>query len=321
MLMNSSKMMMLTIMTLSTLMSYSSSSFLMSWMSMEINLIMFLPLTSKSKKMKDQSMKFFIIQNLSSTILLLAMILNLKIETPINFEKLMMISLMMKMGLIPFHLWMFSFMEKLNWMNCFMMNTIQKLTPMLITSQMISFKETILPMILSLIFAPIIMLKMNSMKKILTCSSIYNSPWMISSIFLSKNLFIMFFLIYSMLNYCLMKKLETQNMMFLNQINEKNSLTKMNLIVNMISISGMPPTLGFFPKWMILIKMNEISIFISSAMMISAFISTFIYLKLSSSIMMNQTTKKKFMKTKKMMEIELIVNTIGMFNFMMFKPN
>nr|YP_010381735.1 NADH dehydrogenase subunit 2 [Symplanella unipuncta]UDL72123.1 NADH dehydrogenase subunit 2 [Symplanella unipuncta] len=321
MMLNSTKTMMLLLTLLSTMMTYSSTSFLMSWMSMEINLIAFLPLASKSKKMKDQLMKYFIIQNLSSSMMLMSMILNFKIEAPINFEKLLLISLMMKMGLIPFHLWIFSFMEKLTWMNCFLMNTIQKLSPTLIMPQMINFKEIIFPMSMSLMIAPTIMMKLNSMKKILTCSSIYNSQWMISSIYLSKNMFIMFSLIYSLLNFSLMKKLKSQNMMFLNQINEKTTMTKLNLLINLISMSGMPPTLGFFPKWMILIKMNEISILISLMMLISSIISTFIYLKMNSSMMLNQTMKKKFFKMKKIMEIELIMNTTGMFSFIMFKPN
>nr|YP_010381683.1 NADH dehydrogenase subunit 2 [Pseudosymplanella nigrifasciata]UDL72058.1 NADH dehydrogenase subunit 2 [Pseudosymplanella nigrifasciata] len=321
MLMNSSMMMFLMMMTTSTLMVYSSSSFSMSWMSMEMNMIMFLPMITKSKKMKDQSMKYFIIQNLSSSILLLSMIMNLKIETPINFEKLMMISLMMKMGMIPFHLWLISFMEKLSWMNCFFMNSIQKISPILIIPQMINFKYTLMPMIFSLLIAPIAMLKLNSLKKIMAYSSIYNSPWMISSIFLSKKLFIMFFIIYSLMNFTFMKKMENQNSLFLNQITEKNSLNKLNFVINMISISGMPPTLGFMPKWMILIKMNEVSFMISIAMLFSSFISTFIYLKVVSSMLMNQTTKKKFFKMKKMYELEITINILGLLNFIMLKPS
>nr|YP_010381696.1 NADH dehydrogenase subunit 2 [Augilina triaina]UDL72071.1 NADH dehydrogenase subunit 2 [Augilina triaina] len=321
MLMNSTKMMFLMILTTSTIMVYSSSSFLMTWMSMEINLISFLPIVTKSKKLKDQSMKYFIIQSLSSLTMLLSVIMNLKIKTPINFENLLMMSLMMKMGLIPFHLWIISFMEKLSWTNCFLMNTIQKMTPTLIIPQMINFKITLMPMILSLLVAPIMMLKTNSMKKIISYSSIYNSPWMIYSMFISKKFFLMFFSIYMILNFMLMSKLKFYNIMFLNQITEKNLLTKMNLSINLISMSGMPPMLGFFPKWMILNKMNELSYFISMSMLVSTFISTFIYIKILSSSMMNQTTKKKFFKTKNLNELEIMINFTGLTYFLMLKPN
>nr|YP_010381592.1 NADH dehydrogenase subunit 2 [Neosymplana vittatum]UDL71967.1 NADH dehydrogenase subunit 2 [Neosymplana vittatum] len=321
MLMNSTKLMFMMIIITSVIMVYSSSSFFMSWMSMEMNLIAFLPVITKSKKMKDQSMKYFIIQNISSSTLLLSVILNLKFETPINFEKFIIISLMMKMGMMPFHLWMINLMEKLSWMNCFLMNSIQKMSPMLIIPQMINFKLFLLPMTISLLFAPIAMMKMNSMKKLIGYSSIYNSPWMIVSIYISKKLFVLFFFIYSTLNLLLMKKMKMNNMMFLNQMTEKSTMTKMNLMINFISISGMPPTMGFFPKWMILMKLNEISWIISMMMLFSSFISTFIYMKMISSIMMNQTTKKKFFKMKKINELEILINIMGMANFLMFKPN
>nr|YP_010381644.1 NADH dehydrogenase subunit 2 [Symplana lii]UDL72019.1 NADH dehydrogenase subunit 2 [Symplana lii] len=321
MLMNSSKLMFLTFMILSTMMVYSSSNFLMSWMSMEINLISFLPLITKSKKMKDQPMKYFIIQSLSSSMMLLSMVMKLKIETPINFEIFMMISLMMKMGLIPFHLWILSFMEKMTWNNCLIMNTLQKMSPTLMIVQMISFKMIIIPMIMSLLIAPIAMIKMNSIKKIIAYSSIYNSPWMISSLYISKSLFLIFFSIYLILNFMMMMKLKTQNIMFVNQITEKNLLTKTNLMINLFSISGMPPMLGFFPKWMILNKINEISVSMSMSMLFSTLVSTFIYLKMISLILLNQTTKKKFLKTKNFNEMEILINMTGLTWFLMFKPN
>nr|YP_010381631.1 NADH dehydrogenase subunit 2 [Symplana brevistrata]UDL72006.1 NADH dehydrogenase subunit 2 [Symplana brevistrata] len=321
MLMNSSKLLFLSILINSTFMVYSSSNFLMTWMSMEINLISFLPLITKSKKMKDQPMKYFIIQSLSSSMMLLSMIMKFKIETPINFEMFMMISLMMKMGMIPFHLWMLSFMEKLSWMNCFIMNTLQKLSPILVTSQIISFKMLILPMTLSLMIAPISMMSINSIKKIIGYSSIYNSPWMISSMYVSKSLFFVFFLIYSSLNFMMMKKFKNQNIMFMNQITEKNLLTKLNLMTNLFSINGIPPMLGFFPKWMILNKINEISVTISISMMISTIISTFIYLKLVSFLLLNQTTKKKFTKTLMFNEMEMLINILGTILLFIFKPN
>nr|YP_010381709.1 NADH dehydrogenase subunit 2 [Augilina tetraina]UDL72084.1 NADH dehydrogenase subunit 2 [Augilina tetraina] len=321
MLMNSTKMMFLMILITTTIMVYSSSSFMMTWMSMEINMISFLPIITKTKKMKDQSMKYFIIQSLSSLTMLLSMIMNLKIKTPINFENLLMLSLMMKMGMIPFHMWIISLMEKLTWMNCLMMNTIQKLTPTLIIPQMINLKLTLMPMMLSLLFAPIMMLKTNSMKKIISYSSIYNSPWMVYSMFISKKMFLMSFSIYMFLNLMLMKKMKSYNIMFLNQITEKNLLTKLNLTINMISMSGMPPMLGFFPKWMILNKMNDLSYLISMTMMISTIISTFIYMKILSSTLMNQTTKKKFFKKKDFNELEIMINFTGLTYFLMLKPN
>nr|YP_010235808.1 NADH dehydrogenase subunit 2 [Youtuus strigatus]QTD82426.1 NADH dehydrogenase subunit 2 [Youtuus strigatus] len=321
MLMNSTKTMFLMIMIISTTMMLSSSNILFSWMSMEINLIVFLPLISKSKKMKDQIMKYFIIQSLSSSILLLSIILKFKVEPPMNFELMTMTSLMMKTGMIPFHFWLPTMMEKLSWENCMIMNTWQKISPTIMFCQMIKFNMLIIPMIISLMMGTISMMKNSSMKKILAFSSIYNSPWMILSMLISKSMFLLFFTSYSMINIMLMNKLKKNNMIYMNQMNKKNSIMKFSIMINLISMSGMPPMLGFFPKWMILTKINEMSIMMSIFMILSSMISTFIYLKMISPMFLLQMTKKKMNKSKKSNQMELTINFLGTMMFMILKPN
>nr|YP_010235821.1 NADH dehydrogenase subunit 2 [Youtuus erythrus]QTD82439.1 NADH dehydrogenase subunit 2 [Youtuus erythrus] len=321
MFLNSSNLMFFSTMVLSTTMMLSSSNLLFSWMTMEINLIVFLPLISKSKKMKDQVMKYFIIQSMSSSILLLSIILKFKIEPPFNFELLSMTSLMMKTGMIPFHFWLPTLMEKLTWENCMIMNTWQKISPTIMICQMIKFNMLILPMIISLMMGTIMMMKNSSMKKIMAFSSIYNAPWMISSMYISKSMFMMFFLSYSIINMMLMNKLKKNNMIYLNQVNKKSSMMKFNMMINLISMSGMPPTMGFFPKWMILMKINEMSILMSVSMIISSMMSTFVYLKLISPMYLLQMTKKKFYKSKKFYEMEFSINSLSTMMFILLKPN
>nr|YP_010381670.1 NADH dehydrogenase subunit 2 [Augilodes binghami]UDL72045.1 NADH dehydrogenase subunit 2 [Augilodes binghami] len=321
MLMNSSKMIFISIMVTSTMMMFSSSMFLFSWMSMEINLIVIMPLICKSKKMKDQSMKYFIIQSLSSSMLLISMILNFLIESPVNFEKLTLISLMMKTGMLPFDKWVPMILQKLNWNMCFIMNTWQKISPTIVFCQVINFKTLILPLSLSLIFAPISLMKLLSMKKILAYSSIYNYPWMILSIYLSKSMFLLFFSIYSMMNFILMKKMKNLNINFMNQVLNKNLLFKFSILINLLSMSGLPPMMGFFPKWMILNMTMNISLMLTIMMIFSSLISTFIYMKIASSILMNQSTKKKFFKTKFLNDKDLLLNSLGSLMFFILKPN
>nr|UDL72097.1 NADH dehydrogenase subunit 2 [Peltonotellus sp.] len=321
MLLKSSKMMFLSMIFISTIMMLSSNNLMFSWMSMEINLISFLPIIIYSKKTKDQPMKYFIIQSLSSSMMLMSILLNSKTETPINLSIMMMVSMLMKMGMIPFHLWLPSMMKSLTWENCFLFTTWQKISPTILISQMFSMKEMILPMIFSLLFSPISMMKTTSTKKIMGFSSINNSPWMISSMILSKNIFMMFITVYTTINFMIMNNFMKSNIMFINQINEKDKNMKLSMIINFISISGMPPMMGFFPKWMILQKMIELSKLISMMMIISSFLTTMIYMKMIMTLMSSMTLKKKNFKKKSNKNMDISLNMLGMSVFLMMNPN
>nr|YP_010235782.1 NADH dehydrogenase subunit 2 [Bambusicaliscelis flavus]QTD82400.1 NADH dehydrogenase subunit 2 [Bambusicaliscelis flavus] len=321
MLMNSSKMIFMKMMVISTIMMMSSMNLMFSWISMELNLISFIPILTKSKKMKDQSMKYFIIQSLSSSMLLIAMMINSKIESPINLSIMITASMLMKMGLMPFHLWLPSIMQSMSWKKCMIMNTWQKISPTILICQLISIKEMILPMMISLIFSPISMFKTLSTKKIMAFSSISNTPWMMMSMMISKNMFFMFFMIYSMINMMLMNNFKKLNINFINQMMEKNKTMKINLMVNFLSMSGFPPTIGFLMKWMILQKMMELSKFMSMMMILSSLISSFIYMKMTISIFLMMNFKKKNTKSKNFSSNDIPMNMMMILTFMFLKPN
>uniref|UniRef100_UPI0030FE75F0 NADH dehydrogenase subunit 2 n=1 Tax=Salurnis marginella TaxID=1453305 RepID=UPI0030FE75F0 len=300
--MNFTKYMMIMIIILTSMMAISSNIFMMSWMSMEINMIAFLPLMSKSMKMKDQLMKYFIIQSLASSMLLISMLINSSNETPVSSSIMLLSSLMMKMGLMPMHIWMPMIMNSMSWENCIIMTTIQKIIPITLTTQLSSMKMMYMPMIISLIMAPINAITHLSMKKIMSFSSISNTPWMINSLMNSKMQFSMFMMIYTTITMMMMTKLKKMNIMFINQTNELTKTQKTSMLIMIMSMSGMPPTTGFLPKWLILQTTVSISMSMSMSMIVSSIVSTFIYMKMMNiNFMMNntmkKTKKKKFFKT------------------------
>nr|YP_010381657.1 NADH dehydrogenase subunit 2 [Cylindratus longicephalus]UDL72032.1 NADH dehydrogenase subunit 2 [Cylindratus longicephalus] len=318
---NSSKMIFLKMMIISTIMMMSSLNLMFSWISMEVNLISFIPIMTKSKKMKDQSMKYFIIQSMSSSMMLMAMLTNSKIESPINLSMLVMASMLMKMGFMPFHLWMPMIMQSMSWKKCMILTTWQKVSPTIMMCQIMTIKEIMIPLMISMIFSPISMLKTMSMKKIMAFSSISNSPWMVMSMLISKFYFILFFTIYSTINIITMNNFKKMNINFTNQMNEKKKNSKINMIVNFLSMSGFPPTIGFFLKWMILQKMMELSKSLSMIMVLSSLISSFIYLKMMISIFMTMNLKKKNFKSKNFTSLDTMINMLMILTFMFLKPN
>nr|QPN50763.1 NADH dehydrogenase subunit 2 [Lycorma delicatula] len=319
--MNLSKMMFIMTMTMSIMMTMSSNSMMFSWMSMEINLISFLPLLKKSNKMNEQSMKYLIIQSMSSSIMMTSMIINAIINCPINESILMMMSILMKMGMIPFHLWVPSIMQMMSWEMCMMMMTMQKMIPTIIATQMTSIKLMMMSMIMSMIMAPISGMKQTSLKKLMAYSSISNSPVMIFSLMISKQQFIFLLIMYTTINLTMMNTLKKNNINFLNQINNQTNLTKMSLMISSLSMSGMPPTLGFLMKWMIMKSTICMTPMIPLIMLISSILSTFMYL----NMMIPTMTKSNKLKMKKLMKkesiIPIILNLMGIPMMMIFKLN
>nr|QUL61650.1 NADH dehydrogenase subunit 2 [Orthopagus splendens] len=309
---NSSTMMFLFMIFTSMFMTISSNMILFTWMTMELNMIVFMPIMTKTKKMKDFSMKYLIIQSTSSSLMLMAILTNLMIECPINESIMLMTSMLMKLGMIPFHLWMPNLFQSSSWMICLMMSTIQKIIPTTITSQMIQTKLIFLPMMLSMMMAPIISINQTSLKKILAYSSISNTPMMLITMMVSKSHFIMFFITYSIINASIMSMLKKLNLNFLNQMNNKPKINKMMILINMLSISGMPPLLGFFPKWISIQMSMQMSMILTTSIISSSILSTFIYMNLMTPILMNSSTKISYMKTLKSEEILTIVNLTGM---------
>nr|QPN50815.1 NADH dehydrogenase subunit 2 [Lycorma delicatula]QPN50867.1 NADH dehydrogenase subunit 2 [Lycorma delicatula] len=319
--MNLSKMMFIMTMTMSIMMTMSSNSMMFSWMSMEINLISFLPLLKKSNKMNEQSMKYLIIQSMSSSIMMTSMIINAIINCPINESILMMMSILMKMGMIPFHLWVPSIMQMMSWEMCMMMMTMQKMIPTIIATQMTSIKLMMMSMIMSMIMAPISGMKQTSLKKLMAYSSISNSPVMIFSLMISKQQFIFLLIMYTTINLTMMNTFKKNNINFLNQINNQTNLTKMSLMISSLSMSGMPPTLGFLMKWMIMKSTICMMPMIPLIMLISSILSTFMYL----NMMIPTMTKSNKLKMKKLMKkesiIPIILNLMGIPMMMIFKLN
>nr|YP_010154777.1 NADH dehydrogenase subunit 2 [Gryllodes sigillatus]QQX28012.1 NADH dehydrogenase subunit 2 [Gryllodes sigillatus] len=256
---NSSKLLFLLMLILGTLISISSNSWPATWMGLEINLMSFIPLMSSKENMMstEAAMKYFIIQALASSMLLTLIILNMIIPTSDEtiMNSIISLTLLLKMGAAPFHMWFPSVMEGLSWLNCFLLMTWQKLAPFVILSYL-SVNQTIMLtiMILSIIIGSIGGLNQTSTRKIMAYSSINHIGWMLMGLMMSENIWLIYFSIYSILSATILLMLNNLSSQHSNQIPFSwNSPTGKFLIsINLLSLGGLPPFLGFLPKWLII---------------------------------------------------------------------
>nr|YP_009484718.1 NADH dehydrogenase subunit 2 [Junonia rhadama]ARR27704.1 NADH dehydrogenase subunit 2 [Junonia rhadama] len=302
---NSNKMFFLFIVFFSTLISISANSWLGCWIGLEINLLSFIPLMSNPNNLlnSEASLKYFLTQSIASINFLFSILLNLLLLKNFFMNNIMSIlidsSLLMKMGSIPFHFWFPNIMEGLSWFNCFILMTWQKISPMILLSYYMNLKFLFLIMIFNVLIGTISSFNQTSLRKLMAFSSINNLGWMLAALSISENLWMLYFLLYSLFIFIMCFLFYIINVFYINQLFNLNLnfSIKFSILINFLSLGGLPPFLGFFPKWMIINYLLYNNLFIISFIFtISSLIMLFIYIRIIYSSFMFYSIKLKWYK-------------------------
>nr|WES13247.1 NADH dehydrogenase subunit 2 [Fenusa (Kaliofenusa) sp. 2 GYN-2022b] len=310
------------IMVVSTLITINSSSWFNAWMGMEINLMSFIPLMmNKSKNKISNSMMIYFIIQASSSSMMLIMIIMMKMDFQLNNLSFIMIiiqfSLLMKLGAAPLHWWMPLIMMKLSWMNCFNLLTWQKIAPLFLLSCSNNSFLLYTMMMISTIMGSIMGLNQTSIKLILVYSSINHLGWMLMIMMLNSTTMMMYFIMYSLMTFMICLTMNNLNFNYMNQLlinNNTKIYTKIMLMTWFISLSGMPPFLGFLPKFIALTLMIKNNLFIESTIFImSTFVSLSFYMNPCMSMFINSKPENKWNKMNiKMYTMMFSIITVNM---------
>nr|ASY98247.1 NADH dehydrogenase subunit 2 [Sphodromantis viridis] len=290
---NSTKILFLSTLISGMLISLCANSWMGAWMGLEINLLSFIPLLSSNKNMfsTEASLKYFLIQAIASSTLLFLILLKTNIQEMFYLTKssswnnLMMLPLMMKIAASPFYWWLPSVMEGLSWMNCFILLSIQKIAPLMLISYMLTNNLFIQLIILSSAFIGAIGgLNQISLRKILSFSSINHIGWMLTTMIMGTNLWLMYFTIYTINIISIIAMTSMINLSYISQtFNSMNNqkIVKFTLFIAMLSLGGLPPFLGFFPKWIAIQFMTQNSmIFTPMILIMSSLLTLYYYMRM-----------------------------------------
>nr|YP_009918119.1 NADH dehydrogenase subunit 2 [Torleya nepalica]QLP89021.1 NADH dehydrogenase subunit 2 [Torleya nepalica] len=250
---------------LGTLISVSSNTWFGAWAGLEVNLLSFIPLISTKGMMSvEASLKYFLTQALAS-ILLFFSILFLLGYYKVNFIPLLTnlpifmlfnTALLIKLGAAPFHFWFPGVMEGINWSTSLILMTWQKLAPLVLISYTFYGGSLVyVSIILSSFIGAVGGLNQTSLRKIMAYSSINHLGWILSGMLLNNLYWFIYFLFYCFLSGSLIflfmnSQLSQFNHLFLTK--DSNFFNKIFLFGNFLSLGGLPPFLGFFPKWLII---------------------------------------------------------------------
>nr|UYB77575.1 NADH dehydrogenase subunit 2 [Philonthus lomatus] len=289
-----------------SLISISSMTWVGMWMGLEINLLSIIPLMNSNKNLfaSEASLKYFITQALASTTLLFSIILMMNVSSWIyspqsNLILMFNSALLTKMGAAPFHFWFPEIIEGLSWMNCLILLTWQKIAPMIIFMYNLNFPWFIVTIvILSMLVSGIMGFNQTSIRKILAYSSINHIAWMLASMFSMETIWLIYFLIYSIISINIILIFNLMNIFYLKQLfisMNNNTPMKFFFITNFLSLGGLPPFLGFMPKWMTIENLIENNFFLLTlTMVILTLLTLYFYVRLMFSTLTINMSEPNF---------------------------
>nr|QGR23981.1 NADH dehydrogenase subunit 2 [Drosophila buzzatii] len=329
---NSSKILFFTMMIIGTLITVTANSWLGAWMGLEINLLSFIPLMSDSNNLKstEASLKYFLTQALASTVLLFSVIL-LMLENSMNYEinssfisMITLSTLLLKSGTAPFHFWFPNLMDGLTWMNALLLMTWQKIAPLMLISYLNMKDILLISVILSVMIGAIGGLNQTSLRKLMAYSSINHLGWMLSALMLNESAWFIYFLFYSFLSSILIFMFNMFKLFHLNQLFvmfTQSKILKFILFMNFLSLGGLPPFLGFLPKWIVIQQLTFCSQYFQLLiLLLSTLITLFFYLRMCySAFMLNYYENNWNMSLQInnfLMNIYMIFSFISIFGLM-----
>lgn len=282
-----------------TILTISSYRWIGIWFGLEINLLSIIPLINNNKNLitNESAIKYFIIQVIASTLFLFSVII---INYKININPLINLAIMLKIGAAPLHFWFPPVIEGLRWNNAILIITWQKIAPIIIIRSLITFKIIFIFIISSIIIGGIIGINQTRIRKIMSYSSINHIGWILPAILINTTTWTIYFIIYSFIVISISITINKFNVSYIWQLNEIISSIKSSKFlfsINFFSIIGLPPFLGFMPKWILLNVIIENNIiFLALIILIITMITIFFYIRIIMPILILSSSKTNTIK-------------------------
>nr|YP_010535597.1 NADH dehydrogenase subunit 2 [Alectorobius mimon]UYB78444.1 NADH dehydrogenase subunit 2 [Alectorobius mimon]UYB78457.1 NADH dehydrogenase subunit 2 [Alectorobius mimon] len=281
----------------SIMMALSSSSLFFLWICLEINMMSFIPLMyTKNMITMNSIILYFLIQSTASSIFIF--MISTFFYNKIITEYLMTfitLTMLIKVGAAPFHIWFPQISEGLTFNSLSILLTIQKIIPLYIMS-IFKTNMIMISVIMSAFIGSFGGFNQFSLRKILAFSSISHLSWILTLLLINSNFWLIYLSIYSLIIFTMIYIINQIKMNMFNFSKKINPELNLTLIMMLLTLGGMPPTIGFFMKWMALnIIFNQIMM-VTIPLIMSSLINTFFYLRLSYPSMLKNIISYKWEK-------------------------
>nr|WJJ69840.1 NADH dehydrogenase subunit 2 [Austromenopon atrofulvum] len=261
------------------------------WMSLEIFNLVFIPWLASGVGLQSKTRVFlyFVVQVISSISFLTGSVI------PEMGSSIILISLsvMIKLGSFPFHMWMFWIVESMPWSKFSAMMTVSKIGPLALLSVM-DIPSLLSKVVLGGVGLPVSAMFSSSLRMIITASSVYHTSWIIISWSFSSSCSVGYFLWYSSIIILLCKSLDPKGTM--KDLLLSDPFSKLVIGLMVITVAGFPPFLGWLPKLIVVKSLIDLDMWVESLiLLVFSVLPFFFYLKmvvlcmLSTSIVVPRT--------------------------------
>nr|ATD83162.1 NADH dehydrogenase subunit 2 [Campephilus pollens] len=314
------KLITLTSLILGTTITITSNHWAMAWTGLEINTIAIIPMISKSHHPRaiEATIKYFLIQAAASASILFSSMINAWTSGQWDITQLtnttscllLTTAIAMKLGLTPFHFWFPEVLQGSSLTTALLLSTVMKFPPvaiLLLTSNSLNPPLLTTMAIMSTALGGWMGLNQTQIRKILAFSSISHLGWMTAVIIYAPKLTLLTFLLYTLLTSTIFLSFNTSNTTKLSTLMSswtKSPMLNTALMLTLLSLAGLPPFIGFLPKWLIIQELTKQEM-TPTALTIAllSLLSLFFYLRLtyftSITLPPNSTNQTKHWYTNK----------------------
>nr|QIT07194.1 NADH dehydrogenase subunit II [Cinnyris ludovicensis]QXO33580.1 NADH dehydrogenase subunit 2 [Cinnyris ludovicensis] len=283
---------------LGTTITTTSNHWVLAWTGLEINTLAILPLISKSHHPRaiEAATKYFLTQAAASTLVLFSSMTNAWYTGQWDITQLthptscliLTSAISMKLGLVPFHFWFPEVLQGSPLTTGLLLSTVMKLPPLTLfylTSPSLNSTVLVTMAILSVALGGWMGLNQTQTRKIMAFSSISHLGWMAIILTYDPKLTLLNFYLYSVMTAAVFLTLNTIKALKLSTLmttwTKTPSLNAM-LLLTLLSLAGLPPLTGFFPKWLIIQELTKQDMALTATMIaLLSLLSLFFYLRLA----------------------------------------
>nr|AAO86867.1 NADH dehydrogenase subunit 2 [Podarcis vaucheri] len=287
----------------------------LAWIGLELNTLAIIPILAKHHhpRATEAATKYFIIQATASSIILFSSIINawhtgtwdITQLTTQPTPTMLLIALSMKLGLAPMHFWLPEVMQGTDTTTALIIATWQKLPPMsllCITSNQFSMTLLSLLAISSTLIGGWSGLNQTQLRKIMAFSSIGHLGWMIIISSISQKLLLLTLMIYLLMTtstFTIIINSSTKTTKDLGMMWTISPTLSTIMMINLMTLGGLPPLSGFIPKWLILKELTtNLLLPLAIIIALSSLLSLMFYMRLTyvSTLTISPNTSNSQMK-------------------------
>lgn len=276
------------------------------WIGLEINIISFLILIYRrySLRVIESCLKYFFIQSLGSALLIRIFYLNNYMIGGISF-----LILRFKIGAGPFFYWFPSICSGIEWRSCLILIIFQKILPLLLIGIFIHWILWYV-VIIRLFIGILGSFNQRNIKQLIAYSSIHHLGWILLIIERGEIRWILYLFVYGLVLFRVVGLLIIDDVVDFSIIFSSKNRTI--FIIGILRIAGIPPLLGFFLKWIALVKIIEVNILYLIILIVVSIVILYIYIRIVYNIFIGGGTERceDFVLFRKNSNIE-VMSIIG----------